>query len=54
MSKSKKVTVTLNLDEAVVKKIEKLTGEDIVTLFEREMSKQNCDAFIEALGYDDF
>ncbi len=54
MSKqTKKVTITLELSERMVKKIEKLAEEDIKTLLEKEIN-ENGEEFIEALGYDDF
>ena len=49
----KKVQITLELKEKIVKKIEKLTEEKLKDLLEKEINESG-EAFIEMLGYDNF
>ena len=48
-----KVQITLELNEKIVKKIEKLTGENFKELLEKEIN-ESPEAFIEMMGYDNF
>jgi hypothetical protein len=48
-----KVTITLELDAKMVKRIERLAEESLKGLLEREIN-QSGEAFIEMLGYDNY
>ena len=47
----KKITITLELNEKTVKKIEKLTGDKFKDLIEKEINESG-EWFIETMGYD--
>ena len=47
----KKVQITLELSEKIVKKIEKLTGDKFKDLIEQEINESG-EVFIERMGYD--
>ena len=47
----KKVQITLELNEKIVKKIEKLTQEKFKDLSEKEINESG-EVFIEMMGYD--
>lgn len=50
----KKIKIELELNEKIVKKIEKLLdGEKLKDILEREMN-ENGETFIEMMGYDNF
>lgn len=53
LSVMNKVQITLELNEKIVKKIEKLTEEKLKDLLEKEINESG-EAFIEMLGYDNF
>ena len=48
----KKIKIELELNEKIVKKIERLTGEKLKDLLEKELSVEAGDVFIEMMGYD--
>ncbi len=48
----KKIKIELELNEKIVKKIERLTGEKLKELLEKELSVEDGDVFIEMMGYD--
>ena len=48
-----KVQITLELNEEIVKKIEKLAEENLKDLLEKEINDAG-DVFIELMGYDNF
>ena len=48
----KKIKIELELNEKIVKKIERLTGEKLKELLEKELSVENGEVFIEMMGYD--
>jgi hypothetical protein len=50
---TKKVTVTLELSVAAVKKIERLAEQNIKELLENEINN-STDTFIEMMGYDNY
>ena len=50
-STMKKVQITLELNEKIVKKIEKLTGDKLKDLLEKEINESG-EEFIEMMGYD--
>jgi hypothetical protein len=50
---TKKVPVTLELNEAAIKKIESLAERNIKELLENEINN-STDAFIEMMGYDNY
>ena len=47
----KKIQITLELNEAIIKKIEKLTQEKFKDLIEKEINESGK-VFIERMGYD--
>ena len=47
----KKIQITLELNEKIVKKIEKLTGDKFKDLIEKEINESG-EVFIEMMGYD--
>ena len=47
----KKVQITLELNEKIVKKIERLTEEKLKDLLEKEINESG-EVFIEMMGYD--
>lgn len=50
----KKIKIELELNEKIVKKIEKLNdGEKLKDILEKEIN-ENGDVFIEMMGYDDY
>ena len=51
LSVMKKVQITLELNEKIVKKIEKLTEEKLKDLLEKEINESG-EVFIEMMGYD--
>ena len=51
LSVMKKVQITLELNEKIVKKIEKLTGDKFKDLIEKEINESG-EVFIEMMGYD--
>ena len=48
-----KIKIELELDAKVVRKIERLTEDDMKSLLEDEINN-NPDAFIEMMGYDNY
>ena len=51
LSVMNKVQITLELNEKIVKKIEKLTEEKLKDLLEKEINESG-EVFIEMMGYD--
>ena len=51
LSVMKKIQITLELSEKIVKKIEKLTGDKFKDLIEKEINESG-EVFIEMMGYD--
>jgi hypothetical protein len=49
----KKISVTLELSERAIKKIERLAEQNIKELLENEINN-STDAFIEMMGYDNY
>lgn len=53
MKQTKKVQITLELNERSIKMIEKMSEEKIKELLEKEIN-ENPESFIETMGYDNF
>ena len=49
---TKTIKIELELNEKIVEKFERLTGEKLKELLERELSVEDGEVFIEMMGYD--